>query len=175
MYARSHRFKHLANVFCTSNRWERVGGVPSLARAVYDRNYHFPVFHGPPQLGQCLNRFAELTDLNPEHAIKESTFNKETFYDDFQIQVDFINLHGKNAQSAKETVVAYVCRLKPRPGSIIVSKLTELNIPVEQIRTITEGNDVTLGDGTVIQAKDLMSTGFDGGNFLGKSNLCRSI
>lgn len=171
LYARAHRFKHLSNVFCTSNRWERVGGVPSLARAIYDRNYNFPVFHGPPQLGQCLDRFAALTDLDPENAVRDSSFNKETFYDDFQIQVDFVNLHGINVPTDKETVVAYVCRLKPRPGSVILSKLNEFNLSIEQIKAINAGTDVNLSDGTVLHAKDLMSTGFEGGNFLSKSQL----
>lgn len=169
MYAKAHRFRFLSNVFCTSNRWDRVGGVPSLARAVFDRNSLFPTFHGPPQIETYLNKFAELTDLDPEVAITERQFNQNSFYEDSYIQVDFVELNRTNApRSDDTTVMAYVCRLRPRRGSVILTKFTENNIPIEHIKTINQGKDVTLDNGTTYHAKDFLSPGFDGGNFLGK-------
>lgn len=169
MYGKSHRFRLLSNVFFTSNRWERVGGVPSLARAVFDRNIAFPTFHGPPQIQNYLHKFAELTDLNPELAIKKNQYNNNDFYDDAYMQVDFVELHRENASNSDNiTVLAHVCRLQPRRGSIMLKKFTEMDIPVEHIRTINMGKNVTLADGTTIFAKDFLTQGFDGGNFLSK-------
>ncbi|XP_055317663.1 ribonuclease Z, mitochondrial-like [Sitodiplosis mosellana] len=167
MYSRAHRFRYLANVYCTTNRWERIGGVPSLARAVFDRNTLFPTFHGPPQIEKYLNKFAELTDLDPEKAITERTFNRKDFHEDSHIQVDFVELHREHASSSDDmTVMAFVCRLQPRKGSFFLSRFTEKQIPMEHIKAISEGKNVTLADGTTYYGKDFLSPGFPGGNFL---------
>lgn len=167
MYAKAHRFRYLSNIFCTSNRWERIGGIPSLARAVFDRNALFPTFHGPPQIERCLAKFAELTDLDPELAVTERQFNKNSYFEDYHIQVDSVKLNRTNASNSNdETVIAYVCRLRPRKGTVLLAKITANNIPIEHIKSINEGIDVTLDDGTVVYAKDYLSTGFPGGNFL---------
>lgn len=170
MYAKGHRFRYVSNVFCTSNRWERIGGLPSLSRAVFDRNTLFPTFHGPPQIERCLHKFAELTDIDPEMAITERQFNKNDFHEDAYIQVDFVELKRTNSASNSDdiTVMAHVCRLRPRKGSVILSKFTENNIPIEHIKTLNQGNDVTLPDGTIHLAKDFLTPGFPGGNFLSK-------
>lgn len=169
MYARAHRFRFISNVFLTSNHWERVGGLPSLARAVYDRTTLFPTIHGPPQIENVIRKFAELTDINADDATTENTFNKESFYEDSYLDVDQVSLHRANAPSSEQpNVVAYVCRLRPRKGSVLVAKFTENNIPMEHIKTINQGLDVTLPDGTVILAKDYLSSSFLGANFLSK-------
>lgn len=178
MYAKAHRFRFISNVFCTSNRWERIGGIPSLARAIYDRTSAFPVFHGPPELERYLPQFASLTDLEPELAVSEKNFNKDSFFEDYHIQVDFVNLNradGLRPNEKPETVVAYVCRMRPRRGSMLLSKFTTLNIPIEHIKTFNEGQNVTMEDGTVHCAKDFYAPGFDGANFLGMSTSLHSI
>lgn len=167
MYSKSHRFRYLSNIFCTSNRWDRVGGAPSLSRAVFDRTSLFPTFHGPPQIEHYLAKFAQLTDIDPEAAITQRQFNAKSYFEDYHIQVDFVQLNSTDPMNTKrETVIAYVCRLRPRKGSVLLAKLTSNNIPIEHIKTINEGKDAILDDGTVIQAKDYLSPGFAGGNFL---------
>lgn len=169
MYSKGHRFRYLSNIFCTSNRWQHVGGVPSLARAVFDRTNIFPTFHGPPQIESLLPKFAQLTDICPDTAVSSRTFNTEPFYEDSFIQVDFVNLHRENAPTSEvPSVVAYVCRLQPRKGTLMLNKFTEHGLPIEHMKAFTNGRDVTLEDGTVLLAKDFTSPGFTGGNFLGK-------
>lgn len=166
MYAKTHRFRYVSNIFCTSNRWERIGGIPSLARAIFDRTTLFPTFHGPPQIEHCLSKFAELTDLDPELAVSERQFNHKSYHEDSHIQVDSVKLNRTNAQGCDdETVIAFVCRLRPRKGTVLLSKITANNIPIEYIRSINEGKDV-IHDGDVIKAEDYLSPGFAGGNFL---------
>lgn len=167
LHARGHRFRCLSNVFCTRNHWERVGGIPSVARAFFDRNKLFPTFHGPPQLNKCLHKFAELTDLDPELAVTDKQFNSKSYFEDRYMQVDSVVLNSTDAIMAKSnTVIAFVGRFIPRRGTIILSKFTENNIPIEFIRSINNGEDVTLPDGQTILAKDFLTKGFDGGNFL---------
>lgn len=176
LYSRSHRFRSFSNVFCTSNRWERIGGIPSLGRAVFDRNSHFPTIHGPQQIENCLNTFAALTDIEPELAVSDRTFNQNTYYEDNHMQVDFVDLIRENAPTTEiPSVKAYVCRLIPRGGTVMLSKFTEDQIPVEYIKNISKGEDVTLPDGRSIIAKDFISPGFEGGNFLGMQKFFFSV
>lgn len=167
MYSKGHRFRFLSNVFCTSNRWERIGGVPALGRAVFDRCLQFPRFHGPHQIASVLEKFAELTDIDPEAAVSDHTFNSDTYFEDSYMQVDFVDLHRSNGPEAEQpSVMAFVCRLRPRKGTVILSKFTELSLPGEHIQAISKGRDVKLDDGTTIYAKDFLTPGFPGGNFL---------
>lgn len=167
MYSKGHRFRLLSNVFCTSNQWNRVGGIPSLARAIFDRNSMFPTFHGPPQIEKCLNKFAALTDLDPELAVTETQFNNQSFFEDAFTQVDFVELKSEIAsRSTSTTVMAYVCRLRPRKGTLLLSKFTANNIPAEFLKFVNNGQDITLPDGRTFLASDFMSAGFAGGNFL---------
>lgn len=164
LYARAHRFRFISNVFCTSNRWERIGGIPSLARAVFDRTSGFPTFHGPSQIERCLPKFAALTDLDPDVAVTDTQYNSAGFYEDFYYQVDFVPLKRPNA--GNETVIAYICRLRPRKGTVILGKFTAHNIPIAHMKTINDGHDIKLDDGTILYAKDYLMPGFPGGSFL---------
>lgn len=167
MYSKAHRFRYLSNIFCTSNRWDRVGGIPSLARAVFDRTSQFPTFHGPPQIEALLEKFAELTDLDPDTAVTEQQFNLNPFFEDTYGQYDFVELHrNKDPKAEKASVIAYIGRFRPRQGSIKLHKLTENDVPAEHIRTISSGSDVTLDDGTTYLANDYRTPGFPGANFL---------
>lgn len=168
LYSKSHRFRYFGNVFCTSNRWERVGGIPSLARAAYDRTSQFPIFHGPPQIESLLRRFAQMTDLDPDMVVTGRQFNHDPFFEDAYSQIDFVNLHRDKNPSDEESVIAYFCRLRPRKGNVILSKFTENNVPIEHIHTISSGKDVRLDNGTIYLAKDYLAPGFTGASFLSK-------
>lgn len=156
-------------MFCTSNRWERIGGIPAVARAVFDRSSQFPTFHGPPQLERCLDKFAELTDLNPEIAVSEHQFNPNSYFEENHIQVNSVKLSRSNSSNSDdETVIAYVCQLVPRRGKLLLEKIAANDILIQHSKAISQGIDVTLEDGTTVCAKDYLSTGFHGGFFLGK-------
>lgn len=170
MYAKGFRFKFITNVFCTRNDWKCVGGVPSLARAIYDRCSQFPTFHGPPELESCLKRFASLTDLNPDAAVSERNFNADNFHDDLASQTDFVNLHSDQKRENAPSVIAYVTRLKPRDGNIIPQKLADLNLPSKLREQLFRGKDVTLKDGTTITTDQVRARRFPGASFLGKSH-----
>lgn len=168
MYSKAHKFRFVNNIFCTRTDWERVGGIPSLARAVSDRNTLFPTFHGPAALDSCLERFAILTDLEPDQVLTDRCFNPEPYYDDSHLQIDFVNLYPTEEVSKQCDVMAFVCRIKPKLGKFNVDKFSTLNIPIQYMKQLSHGTDVTLEDGTVINADDLRFPEFQGGNFLGK-------
>lgn len=91
------------------------------------------------------------------------------------MQVDFIDLHRENAPSSEvSSVMAFVCRLKPRKGQVILPRLTEHQIPMEFFKSICKGENISLPDGRTFEAKEFVSAEFAGGNFLGelKEHLC---
>lgn len=136
-----------------------------MARGVFDRTRAFPTFHGPPQIEGYLPVCALITDVNAG-VVKDDQFNPKPYFDDPDIQIDFVKLNCSNPVT--DTVVAYVCRLRPQKGNVILSKFDTSDVPLEHRDAISAGNDVTLDDGTVHCAKDFMSPDFDGGNFLSK-------
>lgn len=168
MSSRGHRFRYINNVFCTRSDWFAVGGVPSLARAVWDKNSLFPNFHGPPAIESYLDRFAIMTDLTPDGALNGKQFNREQYFEDATLSVDFVNLFPATESSKLNShVMAFVCAVKPRVGKIDVGKFTELDIPSHYLQQLDKGICVTLPDGRTITPDELRSHSFRGGYFLG--------
>lgn len=168
MSSRGHRFRYINNVFCTRTDWFAVGGIPSLARSIWDTNSLFPTFHGPPAIESYLERFAILTDLTPEGALNGKQFNREQFYDDGSLSVDFINLFpATKSSNLNSHVMAFVCAVKPRSGKLDLGKFTEMNLPTEYLLQLDKGKSVTTADGRIITPDELSSVSFKGGYFLG--------
>lgn len=168
MYARGFKFKFITNIFCTRSDWDCVGGVPSLARAVYDRCSQFPTLHGPPELESCIDKFAFVTDLDPKIAVNEHSFNKENFHDDINSQTDFVNLYRDQPGTNDPSVIAYVCRLKPRDSKLVPQKITDLRLTAEQKQKLYKGERVMVDNGTAVTLEDLKTKAFPGANFLGE-------
>lgn len=168
MSARGHRFRYVSNVFCTRSDWYAVGGVPSLARAVWDKNSLFPTFHGPPAVANYLDQFAILTDLTPEAALTDKQFNQEPFFQDGCLDVEFVDLFpATNSGRLHGHVMAFICRVKKRQGRLNLQKFTDLNLTMENLNELNQGNDVRASDGTLLTQEDVCGYSFKGGNFLG--------
>lgn len=164
-YSKYFKFKFIQNIFCTQNNWQCVGGIPSVGKAVYDKNSHFPTVHGPIEIRECLDRFAALTDLDPNEVISSRQFNTESYFEDSNVLIEFIKLHG----STENKVFAYLCQLKPRKGRLDTEQLIDRNIPMHLIQDLQNDSSVTLADGAVINPNDVRRIGFPGGNFLSMS------
>lgn len=172
MYARGFKFRFITNIFCTRNDWQHVGGIPSLARAIYDRCSQFPTFHGPSEIADCIRKFAFVTDLDPDSAVSDRQFNESNFYDDLASQTDFINLHRTDRRKDDPNVIAYITRLKDRPGKVDAQKISRLNISAQQKEKLFKGEDVVLEDGTIFRSSEVRTMDFPGANFLGKIKMC---
>lgn len=166
LYSKWFRFKFIGNVFCTRKNWQCVGGIPSVGRAIFDKNSQFPTIHGPHELADCIDQFAALTDLDPEDTITSHQFNTENYFEDSNITVEFVRLFPTSANSKENEVYAYLCRLKPRRGRFKLNRLTDKNLTVTHVQNLTKGNSITLDDGRVINPQDVQTAGFLGGNFL---------
>lgn len=67
------------------------------------------------------------------------------------------NETNENDEFAKENVViAYICKLKPRPGTLNLEKCVERGLkPGPLLGLLKNGIDVTLDNGTVVKSKDV--------------------
>lgn len=176
MSSRGHRFRFVSNVFCTRSDWSGVGGVPSLARAVWDKNSLFPTFHGPPALGTYLDQFAILTDLTPDVALTENQVNREPFFQDGCMEIDFVNLFpATDADRLNAQVMAFVCRVKKRQGKLNLQKFTDLNLSTNDLNELTQGNSITTSEGVLVTQDDIRSYSYEGGNFLGSLRIFSSV
>lgn len=168
MSSRGHRFRFVGNVFCTRSDWRAVGGIPSLARAIWDKNSLFPTFHGPPAIRSYLDQFAILTDLDPLAAYTENQYNHEPYFEDGCLSVDFVDLFpATDCGKLNSHVMAFVCRVKPREGRIDLKKFTDLNLSSVHLAELGKGNDIVAPDGRVVKADEMRVGAYKGGNFLG--------
>ncbi|CAG0879837.1 unnamed protein product [Darwinula stevensoni] len=58
----------------------------------------------------------------------------------------------------RDMSVAYICRLKPRAGSLLLEKCLDYKVPTGPLLgCLKRGEDVTLENGTVVHSQDVMS------------------
>ncbi|XP_070517206.1 ribonuclease Z, mitochondrial isoform X2 [Cardiocondyla obscurior] len=75
--------------------------------------------------------------------------------------------HKPDDKSRISTVMSYICKLHPRPGTLSLEKCLEKGItPGPQLGQLKAGTDVTLPDGTVVLSKDVCSPATPGPIFI---------
>lgn len=70
--------------------------------------------------------------------------------------------------SKEPMALSYICRLKPRPGSLCLERCVEKGVlPGPLLGRLKAGEDVTLADGTVVKSADVRMPDDPGPVFLG--------
>lgn len=74
-----------------------------------------------------------------------------------------------NIDAPKEPVaLSYICRLKPRPGSLCLERCVERGVPPGPLLgKLKAGEDVILSDGTLVRSADVRMPDDPGPVFLG--------
>lgn len=165
--AHEHKTKlaRLEHIFVTRNTWPVVGGFPGLALTVQDAGVKEMALHGPPHLDSILHsmkRFVVLKTLK----INTCDCTQSSDFEDAVMSVKYVPLYKQplvttsNAaqmiDASNQMVVAYICKLKPRPGALNLIKCVERGVsPGPLLGQLKNGFDVTLPDGTVVLSKDV--------------------
>lgn len=69
----------------------------------------------------------------------------------------------------EQCVTAYICKLKPRPGTLDLEKCVESGIPPGPLLgQLKNGYDVALSDGTIVMSKDVRGPDDPGARFICK-------
>uniref|UniRef100_A0A0A1XLC8 Zinc phosphodiesterase ELAC protein 2 n=1 Tax=Zeugodacus cucurbitae TaxID=28588 RepID=A0A0A1XLC8_ZEUCU len=161
--AHEHKTKlsRLEHIFVTRNTWPVVGGFPGLALTVQDAGVKEMALHGPPHLDSILHsmkRFVVLKTLK----INTCDCTQSTDFEDAVMSVRYVPLYKQSVNpyqtidANNQMVVAYICKLKPRPGALNLVKCVERGVPPGPLLgQLKNGFDVTLPDGTVVHSKDV--------------------
>lgn len=62
----------------------------------------------------------------------------------------------KLTRNEEDSVMAYICKIKPRPGALSLEKCVEKKVPPGPLLgKLKNGADITLSDGTVVMANEV--------------------
>lgn len=65
--------------------------------------------------------------------------------------------------------MAYICKLQPRPGALILEKCVDFGVPPGPLLgKLKSGEDVTLASGVVVKASDVCEPDDPGPVFIGE-------
>lgn len=86
-------------------------------------------------------------------------------------QFEIYNSMKKLARRNEESVTAYICTLKPRPGTLDLEKCVEYGVPPGPLLgQLKNGYDVALSNGTIVMSKDVRGPDDPGTRFICKLN-----
>lgn len=75
-------------------------------------------------------------------------------FEDGVLRIDYVPLEDE--RDASKTVMAFVCRCKPRPGTLSLQKCLERGVPKGPLLgKLKNGESITLESGTTVNADDV--------------------
>jgi len=159
------------HIFITNNTWRNMGGLPGLCLTVRAFGCRGIVIHGPPgvmDIYDATKGYVTLSEFNV-NSFKEDKLS------DHAVDITEVNLQSTATQHPPgiheswkagpdiiegpygNQVQAYVCTFKPRSGKMVPEKMVEAGVPVGPLYgRIKAGHDVTLDDGRVVRAADML-------------------
>ncbi|XP_060656136.1 ribonuclease Z, mitochondrial [Drosophila nasuta] len=156
-YEHKTRLSRLEQIFMTRNTWTSVGGLPGLALTIQDAGVRQLGVHGPPHLDtmlQSMRRFVMLKNLQMQNI--DATTSQH--FEDSILSVQSVVLRSE--KQPEQSVISYICKLKPRPGALNLVKCVEHGVPPGPLLgQLKNGQDVQLPDGKVVRSVDVTEPG----------------
>ncbi|XP_067634811.1 ribonuclease Z, mitochondrial [Eurosta solidaginis] len=161
--AHEHKTKlaRLEHIFVTRNTWPAIGGFPGLALTVQDAGVREMSLHGPPHLDNILHSMKRFVVLKTMQVNTRDCTQLASF-EDSVMTVKYVSLYKQlpsapfEIDAQNQMVVAYICKLKPRPGALNLVKCVERGVPPGPLLgQLKNGIDVKLDDGTIVYSKDV--------------------
>lgn len=165
--AHEHKTKltRLEHIFITRTSWNCIGGLPGLSLTIQDAGVPNITLHGPPKLDElfkAMKNFVILKQLNVDAPI----CNSGGFYEDSVLRIDYVPLMKDNSETDK-SVMAFVCKCKPRPGALSLEKCLARGVPKGPLMgKLKNGEVVTLDNGTVVNPTDVCDPDDPGPTFI---------
>lgn len=144
--------KKVNHCFFTQSKWKCIGGVTTIIFMTIASSGFPPTFHGPSGLQKIFQRMIFLSSLG---GLFKHRFNSETFRTTQTVENDGIVIECAELTHDQETAIVYLCKLKALSGKYSLRKSVDKNVPVEMLRNLYRGENVTLNDGTVITPADV--------------------
>lgn len=146
------------HVFLTSLSWTNVGGLMGMILSLRDMGLPQIHLHGPEKVAQFIDATrqfnqAELVDIE----VVEQNWLQAPVFEDDALRVEQLGVQPAG-QTQQQSTVAFLAKLKPRPGKMNLAKCIELGVPAGPLLGVLQrGEAVTLADGRVITSAMVQS------------------
>ncbi|XP_054159662.1 ribonuclease Z, mitochondrial-like [Oppia nitens] len=165
--ANEHKLKlsKLENIFITKRCVENMNGIIGLALTLQDIGLPVITLHGPQNVDQMMSFYNHFLKFS---GMKLETKSYENYnFEDTDLIVKCSAIHKsmsnemnddmKDEKDLNETTFLYLCKLKDRPGELLIKKCIELKIPPGPLLgRLKAGEDIVLPDNRVICSQDVM-------------------
>lgn len=143
----------MEHIFITQTSWSRIGGLPGLSLTIQDAGVPSISLHGPPKLDElfmAMRNFVILKQLK----VEAPECSEGEFYDDAVLRIEYVPLVSSLCDA--KSVMAFVCRCKPRPGTLSLQKCLERGVPKGPLLgKLKNGENITLENGVIVNAADV--------------------
>lgn len=153
--AHEHKTKltRLEHIFITQSNWSRIGGLPGLSLTIQDAGVPNITLHGPPKMDgffEAMRNFVILKQLK----VGTAKCCAGEFYEDAVLCVDYVPLVKGHCD--REPILAFVCKCKPRPGTLSLEKCLQRGVPKGPLLgRLKNGESVTLDNGVTVEPEDV--------------------
>lgn len=182
----------MEHIFLTRKSWNQFGGVPGLSLTLQEIGVPKIHLHGPSGIQDIFNsarRFVVLKDM----AVETPECIEGGFYQDSVIRVNYIPLykainndtgliagwsekdltkeeiegHFESVKKMQDHVMAYACKLTEKPGTLNLEACVERGVnPGPLLGKLKNGFDVTLPNGNIVKASDVVGPSYPGSVFI---------
>lgn len=194
--ANEHKMKlsKLSHIFITHSSWDNMGGLPGMALTLQEMGIPQLSIYGPKSLGNLFSTMGRFVILKHLDITSFDATEKDAFFIDDAMKIDYVPIVGTNNSSNDELTnnngetgnspkrvkrdaspastlpniaISYICRLHPKPGTLLLEKCVEEGVPPGPLYgQLKAGKDVTLECGKLIRAESVCSPSDPGPIFL---------
>ncbi|CAM3522020.1 ribonuclease Z [Marinicrinis lubricantis] len=147
------KLSRLEKIFITHLHGDHIYGLPGLLTSRSYQGGDTPLeIYGPPGVKKYIETVLSLSEAHLDYDLIISELDRELVFEDHQFRVTMAKLEHR--------IDSYGYRIeeKERPGKLLHEKLSEAGVPPGPLyAAIKSGNDVTLEDGTRIEAAEYTS------------------
>lgn len=147
-----YKLSRLRKLFITHLHGDHVFGIPGLLSSRSSLGGHEPLeIYGPQGLRELIETTLRLTETNPEFPMQIKEITGGTVMEDDAMKVEAAELDHRIA------CFGYRVMEQPRKGVLKKDRLMEIGVPPGPLYGLLKaGEDVTLADGRIIRAADVV-------------------
>ncbi|CAG2163288.1 unnamed protein product [Oppiella nova] len=158
------KLSKLENIFITRRCIENMSGIVGLALTCQDIGVPNITLHGPQHIDRLLSLYHHFLTFSGMK-IQTNSYIDYHFEDTdlairclpIQASVAVEDNSKNTSKVSNEISFIYICKLKDRPGELLIKKCIELKVPPGPLLgKLKAGQDIVLSDNRVICSKDVM-------------------
>lgn len=146
------KLSRLRKLFITHLHGDHVFGIPGLLSSRSSLGGHEPLeMYGPPGLRELIDTSLRMTETHLNFPLHIQEINEGVVFEDDTVKVEAAELNHRIA------CFGYRVHEQPRKGVLKKEQLMEIGVPPGPLYGLLKaGEDVTLADGRIIRAADVV-------------------